>query len=468
MEKKHISILGSCVSRELFNNSILSQVFDIDNYFYQVCIWDLFGDKINISKEELLKFYKEEFTARMICCDFNKNVPQLLKESKSEYLLLDLYNIIQNVVEMKYNNKIIYTQFSYDRYSCFFENLDKISEIKDKNKFEHLSYSYKEADDSMICGGLDKLANFIKNNYKAENVIINIPEFSRIYIDKDDKIGEYNESDLRNGNACLNVIEKYSYYLKEKIPGCKILEFSDLNLVAQKNRFDSASSLIPPQMHYCITHRLNKSEKLLSLLNIDFKEYNQMPESVLMVDYEYAKLHNQYLKTIKGEFAKNITTHELSLNDYVERIENIADFIIIISAKDEASYSLPYFTNKDILGLEMPIKFRGSYIAIIDKSRNFIKETCSEEGLIFEYKNNLPNDSSVLITSQGYNSGNKSSIILKSKNSSQELSQNRRGLNIVLLNATTLEVVDSFSCDTHLDKELKIKSMYFDKVKIKI
>lgn len=468
MEKKHISILGSCVSRELFNNSILSQVFAIDNYFYQVCIWDLFGDKLNINKEELLKFYKEEFTARMICCDFNKNVPKLLKESKSEYLLLDLYNIIQNVVEMRYNKKNIYTQFSYDRYSCFFENINKISEIKDKSKFTHLSYSYKEVEESMIYLGLDKLAEFIKSNYKTENVVINIPEFSRIYIDKDDKTGEYNENILRTGDSCLKTIEKYSYYLKEKIPGCKILEYSDLNLVAQKNKFDSPSSLNPPQMHYCITHRLNKSEKLLNLLNIDFKEYNQIPENILMVDYEYAKLNNQYLKIIKSELAKNITTHELNLNDYVERIENLEDFIIIISAKDEASHSLPYFTNKDILGLEMPIKFRESYFAIIDKSRNFIKETCSETGLVFEYKNNLPNDSSVLITSQGYNSGNKSSIILKSENSSQEISQNRRGLNIVLLNAKTLEIVDSFSCDTHLDKELKVKSMYFDKVKIKI
>ncbi len=61
-----------------------------------------------------------------------------------------------------------------------------------------------------------------------------------------------------------------------------------------------------------------------------------------------------------------------------------------------------------------------------------------------------------------------SSIVLKINDSTTELSLNKRGLNFVLLNAKTLDVVDTFKCDTHLDPDLTIKSIYLSKIKIKV
>ena len=50
MKKKHISIIGSCISRHMFNTSILEETFIVDKYAYQVCAYDFFKQPFNIDK----------------------------------------------------------------------------------------------------------------------------------------------------------------------------------------------------------------------------------------------------------------------------------------------------------------------------------------------------------------------------------------------------------------------------------
>lgn len=461
MEKKHISIIGSCISRHLFNTSILESAFIVDKYAYQICIWDLFGDKINIEKDELLKYYNEEFTARMITYDLTKCTLEELSLAKSEYLILDLYNIIENVLRFKIGDSTIYSQVSYDRYSLFLNNVQNI--VKN-NQIIYSKCSYKEIDENIILNGLKKLAVWIKKYFELNKVMIVIPSFASQYVDIEGKLYNYAESSYINFQNNLSVIKKYSLYLTNLLHGIKLLDLSDINSISQFNIYDNLARLTPPPMHYLDEFYIAWSKEILQLFNLNFEDFNELPIS--SISYECARYRNLYLKTLKGN--KKQIFYEYNLNDYISMIEDLSDFVIIISAKDECSFSLKYFSNKSLLGINMDVKYRDAYIAIIDKSRNYIKEIVSENMISFEYKNNLPESSSIIIKSAGYNSGNLSSIILNKNNESIELSLNKRGLNFVLLNSKTLELVDQFRCDTHLDSSLKINSLYLSKVKIKI
>lgn len=467
MNKKHISIIGSCVSRQMFNDIILQNIFDIDKYIYQVCFWDLFGNKIDIDKNSLLSFYKEEFTTRMIICDLTKNVLAELETAKSEYLLIDLYNIIQNISEFKIDNKSIYAQVSYDRYSSFLNNYKSINDNK-LNALEYSNYSYKKIDENIILSGLEKFANWVNSHYKGENVVINIPSFSTKYISLNNEIISYSEKTINHGNSCLNIIKKYSYFLSSKIQNSKVLDLTNINSISQFNNFDNINiSKIPPQMHYTTSHYLKMSQELLKLLNLNINDFIIFPDFFSPIDFECARFKNLYLTELKTKSKSVVYQSYLNLNEYISKIENIDDFLILISVKDEASLYLKNFKLKDKLKLKMDIGYRQSYIAVIDFHRNFIKEISSNELINFDY--NIPSlNSSIIIRSGGYNSGNISSILLNTQTSKIELSENKRGLNFALLNTKTLKIIDTFRCDSNGDSSLQINSKYFLNQNIKI
>lgn len=465
--KKHISILGSCVSRQMFNTNILEDAFIIDKYIYQVCHWDLFGNKIEINKEDLLHYYKEEFNARMIVCDLTKSSISELEKANSEYLLVDLYCIINDVIELTFNGKSTYVQVSYDRYSSFFNNLKSIKngELLD---LKHSSYSYKKVDENLILSGLELLANWINKHYDGKNVIVNVPSFAEKYITLNQEIMSYSERIIENGKNNLNAIKKYSKFLSSKIPNSKILDLTNINCISQFNVFDDINKFkIPPQMHYTTSHYLKMSQELLKLLNLNINDFIIFPDFFSPIDFECARFKNLYLTELKTKSKSVVYQSYLNLNEYISKIENIDDFLILISVKDEASLYLKNFKLKDKLKLKMDIGYRQSYIAVIDFHRNFIKEISSNELINFDY--NIPSlNSSIIIRSGGYNSGNISSILLNTQTSKIELSENKRGLNFALLNTKTLKIIDTFRCDSNGDSSLQINSKYFLNQNIKI
>ena len=466
MEKKHISVIGSCVSRHLFNNILLDSIFTVDKYSYQICVWDLFGDKIKIDKEELLKYYSEEFTARMITYDFNKITLDEIASANSEYLIIDLYNIIAPICEFKLKDKTIYTQFTYDRYSSLINNIDNFNNLKD---LKYQKYPFQKLDKSIVYKGLRKLAGWIKKHFDLNKVIIEIPSFADKYFDLENQLFDYSEQTLINNNNQISIIKEFSLYLADLLPEANLFDLSGDNSIAQFNIYDNLNILsTPPPMHYTEYYYIEWSKRLINLLNINLSNYYSLKIEPNI--YECIRYKNLYLKSLKNKKLanENLKVNEYNLNDYVSNIENLSDFIIIISAKDECSNCIKSFTNKSLLDIKMNVKYRQSYIAIIDKSRNFVKEIVSNDSINYEYKNDLPHNAIIRIKSAGYECGNMSSIVLKINDSTTELSLNKRGLNFVLLNAKTLDVVDTFKCDTHLDPDLTIKSIYLSKIKIKV
>jgi len=148
---------------------------------------------------------------------------------------------------------------------------------------------------------------------------------------------------------------------------------------------------------------------------------------------------------VESHLAETFQT-ETNFANYICALKIISKhYLVIISVKDSACYGnfKPEYSKMLIpFGLEKLLynNFWHSYIGIIDEG-NIICEKVAIESLEFVGK---LDDISLSITSQGYPSGNSSSIKINGK----EYSLNRNGFNIVVCDKTSHSVLDAVNFDT--------------------
>ena len=139
----------------------------------------------------------------------------------------------------------------------------------------------------------------------------------------------------------------------------------------------------------------------------------------------------------------------MTINEYFKNPMRFRNKIVIISAKDEASRYIANFRAGFDMGLELKIKFRESYVALIDMKRDFLYEKSSHTKIECSYK---VDNKYIDIISAGFECGNLSSIRVLEN----EYSRNATGLNVVVLKNKSLKIVDSFACDSFLDSGLNL------------
>ena len=133
-------------------------------------------------------------------------------------------------------------------------------------------------------------------------------------------------------------------------------------------------------------------------------------------------------------------------SSFVEFLHNAfsEDSIIILSVRDEASNALTDEIQRalHLLGLQESLlgMWRHSYAAIID-GHDVVFERISDERI--DYTQNLGN-LSIELTSAGWDAGDISSILVNG----EEHSLNNRGINVVVIDRTTGNVIDSIAIDT--------------------
>ena len=140
----------------------------------------------------------------------------------------------------------------------------------------------------------------------------------------------------------------------------------------------------------------------------------------------------------------------MNINEYFSKPSKFKNKIIVISVKDEASKYISGFVMGIGLGLSLKLKFRSSYVAVIDMRRDFIYEKESADRIECSYK---AGEKYIDIVSAGFDSGNFSSVRVGER----EYSCNSNGLNVVILKSRSLAPVDRFVCNSYLDKELNIE-----------
>ncbi len=293
----------------------------------------------------------------------------------------------------------------------------------------------------VIESGLTDLANFLKENYAEENIILHYPAFCKRYCNLNGKIVSFSQKDIANGNYRKSVVYKWTDFLHALIPNAKTLKPETfLNDPLSIHLYTDDLTTIPNPVH------LSQEDKVLTVSHLMTQLNILSAEKISPVIKEFLNLSNSYVQLYKSfeRVQKNTVT---SLNNYFNNVLDLDRHIVIISTKNQASEKANKFFAKSKLGIKLNLSPSTSYVAIINKKDNFIYENVSDDSVSYVYKKKFKTVE--VKSSYKYNI---SSISINKK----EYSCNRRGLNFVIIDNKTMNVVDKFFCDTYVDDFLLI------------
>lgn len=159
------------------------------------------------------------------------------------------------------------------------------------------------------------------------------------------------------------------------------------------------------------------------------------------------KLAQRYEQTYRA-YQKEKIRRGVMLGKY---LETIADprYSAFLAVRDEASAGLEEEMAEKLrrFGLEQTPagRYRASYYAVIDQGNLALEQiTEAESGDMLQASGNLADGTPYILQSAGLNAGNYASIIVNGT----EYAVNARGINIVVYDNLTKEVIDSVAFDT--------------------
>lgn len=139
------------------------------------------------------------------------------------------------------------------------------------------------------------------------------------------------------------------------------------------------------------------------------------------------------------EYEEKPINEVTDIYEYLSRLRN-SDYSFVISVMDESMSSWNEELEHLLCNLRLSggIKWRDSYIAVVDKGRVIYEKHCHEP---LNYTGSIE-DNNLSVVSKAWDIGNDSSILINDT----EYSKRQRGLNIVVLKRG--EVIDSVNFDT--------------------
>ena len=235
-ERKNIpiSIFGSCVSRDIFEEDS-NKVFSLKTYVARHSIVSAVSKGIECNLENIM--LSSKFKKEAVYHDFIKDSFQRLASDHSDYLLLDLIDERFDLIECNINGRRSIVTYSAElQESNYLEKFKVIKKTQHNKKF-----LFNRGHENQIYLGrvnlkqyLDKFCEEILKIYKPSNVIIHRARMLDYYIGKDGKVYKFKSNYIRN-NKKVNMLIEYMYdYIADKLVGCKIIDLCD-NFYADEN-----------------------------------------------------------------------------------------------------------------------------------------------------------------------------------------------------------------------------------------
>ena len=189
MEKVDVSVLGCCVSREMFN---YTDKFKVVSAVYSSFI-SLFEKKIAVSYDRCCRVVSPQFEARNAYLELNKKVFEYLQENKADYLILDFAEVINEfyllednfIEEDNTDIKIVATPF--------------IKEILADMNIKMVRASSSSCNIQLI---VRKLFEQLYLLYPQDHIILNRTTLCKYYIDESGEIRPFQDHyRLKNANV---------------------------------------------------------------------------------------------------------------------------------------------------------------------------------------------------------------------------------------------------------------------------
>ena len=264
-----INILGSCYSRELFNNQ---NKHSVNCYVLQQSLFTMFAEPLPISFKDARSVNNTNFMNRMMYYEFNKLGLGEILNNPADKLVIDFADCrydIYDISEPK-GAKVIYT---HDARATF-------DNIILKPKYANLKKTYVNVvetfTDEKLYDLLSKLCNKLLTKYKLN--------MAKSYYEKGEEFEFVNNFHLSR-ESFINKIE--DIFLKI-MPNCKVLETKYPPIANINHRFGG-----PHPLHYEDIYYDYKMKLLDDLINSLSQEDK--------INQEYAIVMNDKMEEIKNK-----------------------------------------------------------------------------------------------------------------------------------------------------------------------
>ena len=434
---KTISILGACVSRELFNDIRLVDEFKINTYAFQTNLWDMLSPSLEMDEDIINRIPIENFTRRNIGYDINKNILQELIVKKSDYIIIDLYNLCNVCLKISTPHKTVYMKTL--RTEAIFSSLKTMGL---NYSFELLNF--EDIDKDIIKNGLIKLADWLKQHYNQNQIILHYPIFCERYYDINGELQEYLEPRKSDLKKMLKQIHEYTDILAKELPECRLFKPVLNHIPTARLRVADNINHSGVPVHYTNEDANSIVSQFIDLLDLklqnNINEFDLLAKDCLKMSNLASKLNDKI----------NMTNSAIitNLNYFVANRINYDECVVFVVSKNQAADKLHKFFNKNKMGLNLNIVKSQSYVGVVDKSAQFVFEKASYEKVSYQY--DFAGNKVELVSDYKTNAN---SIMINGK----EFSQNRRGLNFVVFNKKLNKVEHAFVCDTYADDLMLIR-----------
>ncbi len=227
MEEKKITVIGSCVCRDLFENAGDDFSFHTDFRFFSPI--SMLAEPVDFLKAENQHFLKDvkvvngNWYRKNILNDINKTSFTALEERHGEYLVLDFAESRISIAELSWperNKKLLlsYSVSFREHYNASFKkNIFKDAKLVLHNPLEYTDEQWRQT--------IQDFYKKITKIFDEEKIILikNMP--AEHYVDANGYLHPYSSKDhFESILLCKLLISKLNNYFLEVCKGCKVIE----------------------------------------------------------------------------------------------------------------------------------------------------------------------------------------------------------------------------------------------------
>ena len=406
--KINISIFGSCVSREIFNVDENNE-YKINTYINFNSIFSQCSPRVCEVPLEWIQ-HKSNWYNRVIYSDINKKAFELLKQDKSDYLILDLMSERLSLLKVKYNQQETLITGHNDLkntnlfgYNGIFGNLEDAEHIS----LEELNESFIEESINLFC---DK----IKQIFTPDKIIFIESYYVYKYVDKNGIVQKFNMK-IDYINKINSRLVKLQNIILENLKGCHIVRFPN-NIYGDESHHLNLSPTHYDKNYY--KYALNEIKKYI-INNTNNKTEDLINVKLLIIEENILIIKIEKKIDLDIDWAVNIKNYGDILKHYDFTNENILTY----TCENPGRYVVQVLArlrkkNCEVLLYEAidyhPEKFKKDFKAFVAQNnvvknniklynleypyQNLLLITCNKENdiIIKNLKNNISNISSKL------------------------------------------------------------------------
>jgi hypothetical protein len=207
-----IDILGSCVTRDVFN---FTDKFKIQSYFARTSLASIYSKPINISLDDFE--LPSAFQKKMVFNDLTKYFRKYIKSTKADFLIIDF--IDERFGILKHNDSFITASAEYNK-----SNLNQILKPTRLTPSQKLLVWEKSA--------LEFIEE-VKNYYTPQKIILHKCFYKEKFKSKYGEIVKFEQSyDYQN-----ELLSRYYNFFEEKFTGINVIELDKQFLASETHRW---------------------------------------------------------------------------------------------------------------------------------------------------------------------------------------------------------------------------------------